>query len=684
LQPPLLDVVSELLVSVGHAGGGLASLLLAIRPWQPVESCGGAKGINAGLFYDITKCLKERGGWDVVADYYDGVVQTQLAWEGRDGSNTTVPELPEAFVDVLWLSPLVGSCQSLEQGVLKKSSQTLPRIAVLPFNPLVPPPFSAVPEYAGLLKHFGVGSAHGHWYAQCSLVATHEALNKHSAYHLVHVARGLPYAVFVHERFLEDGVLPSGAEPCVDDRRGAELLTGAPAVGSAATWGCRMQSLFDAWAEAWLCAPEARYRGFLESYPNARHWLDVADLGRPLEDRSRGLCELMKHLDLPLARGNLQCREDRTAVPPPMRVPSVAEMLAVAVAPDLPGTSMALRASGRGHCLRAAGVCECFPPWRGPKCGFEDRGRGEIPEPTEFAASVVTIVPENPRYLDELASNLLVLWQHFNRRFDYPVLVFHEGLSGDSRRLLVRASPCRLWFFLLEDLQRLPGALANDVRERAHAERAVHKSLGYRGQARWKAGPMFRHPAFASRGGRPHYAWWQDYDSYLPAALEEDPFRRMHQQGLVFGWTHWGIDARATTKGFWAAARLYMEEKGIRITNSGILWEAVLYWNEKSGWDGRTIMNDNEFMRIDWFKDGLYYEWFEYLDDIHGFWRHRWGDTIVRTFGVGMHLEDARQQKLDLPYAHQLFCLCGSSMPGSQCARVDAPDRRAGWRWRCG
>merc|ERR1712048_665402 len=106
--------------------------------------------------------------------------------------------------------------------------------------------------------------------------------------------------------------------------------------------------------------------------------------------------------------------------------------------------------------------------------------------------------------------------------------------------------------------------------------------------------------------------------------------------------------------------------------------------DEKGLFRGQLVMNDNELLRIDWFAGREYQRFFNYIDDLQGMWLHRWGDHLVRTFGVAMHLAAEEIAQLSLPYAHQEICLCGAEHLGLHCERTDESSRpQKTWRWRC-
>merc|ERR1712118_140212 len=74
------------------------------------------------------------------------------------------------------------------------------------------------------------------------------------------------------------------------------------------------------------------------------------------------------------------------------------------------------------------------------------------------------------------------------------------------------------------------------------------------------------------------------------------------------------------------------------------------------------FMTDFEVMRLGPFRDpdGLYHDYFRFLQALDGFHLHGWGKHLMQTFAVAMFFETAL---VPVPYAHQMDCHCG--LPGS-------------------
>jgi len=266
---------------------------------------------------------------------------------------------------------------------------------------------------------------------------------------------------------------------------------------------------------------------------------------------------------------------------------------AIAQEKEIPGMRYTLQSSGRGRCVQS--FCECFPPYRGPLCDFEEGG---FHVARNFSAVLHYLTSDMEEDLDELTHSLPRLWTQFNARFDYPVVIFHDGLSEKNRRRIVLSSKNRIWFAYVDGFLDVPGMLLEGPRKR-QVLGEVKWSLGYRAMCRFRSGPLFLQPVL------------QKFDYAMTLATD--------------------------------ALRTCVSE-------------------EKLDWNLLVFMTDIEIVKIGWFNSKPYQDYFEFLDSMGGFWLHRWGDHAVRTIAVSMFLPQERVYKMDIPYAHQEYCKCSGDM----------------------
>ncbi|CAD7949397.1 unnamed protein product [Amoebophrya sp. A25] len=109
-------------------------------------------------------------------------------------------------------------------------------------------------------------------------------------------------------------------------------------------------------------------------------------------------------------------------------------------------------------------------------------------------------------------------------------------------------------------------------------------------------------------------------------------------------------------------------------------------------WNRHVYMTDLEIMYLPWFRSKRVYDYFHYVDSLHGWYTDRWGDHAFRTLQLKIFLGEAWNgtsapgvlQLSDFPYGHQRFCTCGESVSLTcdkerRCFREPKPFER---RWR--
>ncbi|CAE8694698.1 unnamed protein product, partial [Polarella glacialis] len=158
-------------------------------------------------------------------------------------------------------------------------------------------------------------------------------------------------------------------------------------------------------------------------------------------------------------------------------------------------------------------ICECFPPWRGRFCDHAQSSSQDEDRP--YKAVLHYLVGEKEQLLADFERTLPILWDRFNAHWDYPVVVFHDGLSSASRKRILEASKNRIWFAYVADYKQVPAFLKG----RMELELGGH-GVGYRGMCRFRSGPMFMQPVMSAFD----YAWTLDTDGYFPADILSDPF----------------------------------------------------------------------------------------------------------------------------------------------------------------
>ena len=158
----------------------------------------------------------------------------------------------------------------------------------------------------------------------------------------------------------------------------------------------------------------------------------------------------------------------------------------------------------------------------------------------------------------DLLRSVGLLYDHFNRRAGYPVVVFHDYLNASHEAALhatlgsaatdtLRLSP------LDSSVFSFPPSMSAD--ERAALPRAIRGyGMGYRHMCRFFCGPLF-----ASAELKPYeYIWRLDSDSYLLGAPSADPFLQMALANATYGWIHAFRDEQLFVTGLWDLTHEFM------------------------------------------------------------------------------------------------------------------------------
>eukprot|EP00933_Yihiella_yeosuensis_P019452 TRINITY_DN15767_c0_g2_i3.p1 TRINITY_DN15767_c0_g2~~TRINITY_DN15767_c0_g2_i3.p1 ORF type:complete len:474 (+),score=81.84 TRINITY_DN15767_c0_g2_i3:117-1424(+) len=325
---------------------------------------------------------------------------------------------------------------------------------------------------------------------------------------------------------------------------------------------------------------------------------------------------------------------------------------------EMPGMKYFLESGNRGRCVRD--FCECFPPYRGPLCEQVDVGKKD--HERNFTAVLHYLTSDEDQDIEDISHSLPRLWRRFNRRFDYPVVIFNDGLSEKHRKQIVDASRNRIWFAYVDDYLQVPDFLTKDATQKAALD-DVKWSLGYRGMCRFRSGTIFLQPVMRNF----QYAMTLDTDGYFPAVVAEDPISKMHDGGYIYTFSHLLPDLPGAVKHFWDYSLMYMKMKGINPVGTPILRQFVR--EDDLQWTYQLYMNDIEIVQLDWFRSDPYQDYFRYLDSVGGFWLHRWGDHAMRTIAVGMWLPEDKVYEMDVPYGHQNYCRCSGAHPRLACVR---------------
>ncbi|CAE7637856.1 APX7 [Symbiodinium sp. CCMP2592] len=202
-------------------------------------------------------------------------------------------------------------------------------------------------------------------------------------------------------------------------------------------------SLYDHWlkgirigfsVQGWHCSAATPGLFGLKTVRGAAELAALQNRSLPAKMQRDALCQFISTHRLPLVEWNTICDKDglpairpcvaEAPLPQPWRSWELQDPL------DEPGKAYILKSSARGRCLSHLGFCECFPPYRGRFCENVEPGKKDGSR--KYRAVLHYLVGDREKLLADFERTLPILWERFNNQEDYPVVVFHDGMSKAS------------------------------------------------------------------------------------------------------------------------------------------------------------------------------------------------------------------------------------------------------------
>ena len=244
---------------------------------------------------------------------------------------------------------------------------------------------------------------------------------------------------------------------------------------------------------------------------------------------------------------------------------------------------------------------------------------------------VVYLIRGNDESISALEKSLSLLKENFLPWSPADILVFHEDnmkpsqLEGRTVGLPVKTA--------LVDFSSVPPEMADVPPEKR----------GYRHMCHFFANDIF------FRGELDGYDYYMrmDDDSFILSPLRFNVFERMRGNGYKYAYRVVLKDRPHVCVGFGDLVKDYFAAEGRELTCRLPPPYKVFYTNF-------------EICDINWFKGKDWQDWFAAIDKAGGIWRYRWGDHIIRYYGLSNILPQSMLWCLkEMHYRHQSEWLPG-------------------------
>lgn len=253
-------------------------------------------------------------------------------------------------------------------------------------------------------------------------------------------------------------------------------------------------------------------------------------------------------------------------------------------------------------------------------------------------AAIIYMARSTAKDIAFLKRSLALLDRHFNDRFHYPVIIFHEDFTEDLKEELGRRTRSPLSFGLLDF------ALPDFVNRSEVPEKILGRfGIGYRHMCRFFGGHIYQHPSLQGYD----WYWRLDTDSFLRGRIDYDLFRHMEANDLWYGYIVMLKEKPEVAVGLWEATKAYIKQHGLESPATRALEAA------NGDWNYRYYYNNFEIIKLEFGRSRAYQDYFSYLDRLGGIYKHRWGDAPIRTLAVAMFVPEKKvHQFKDVPYSH--------------------------------
>lgn len=265
---------------------------------------------------------------------------------------------------------------------------------------------------------------------------------------------------------------------------------------------------------------------------------------------------------------------------------------------------------------------------------------------------IVYLSGSSSKELNDLRISLWRLYVCFNKKFSYPIIIFHEDFDDEIISYVSDSVPMKLQFEKVEFNfpsfldKKYSKDLYLDVNKRTY-------SLGYRHMCKFFSNDVFYHPALSDYD----YCWRLDTDSFILAEINEDVFEVMERGNFVYGYLISERESPALADDFKFFVEKYARNNLIKIKD-------VKDFSKNGEWLRETFYTNFEISKIGFWKSREYQHYFEAINKSGGIYKFRWGDTLVHTLAVLMFLPWKRVHKFeDIYYFHD----GRSTMPIKNC-----------------
>jgi len=231
-------------------------------------------------------------------------------------------------------------------------------------------------------------------------------------------------------------------------------------------------------------------------------------------------------------------------------------------------------------------------------------------------AAIVYLLRSTKSDVNDIIKSLKSLYTYFLVTYKYPVYIFIESSFKDEyKNIILEETKIDVIFHLITF--KIPPHLQNygDISNilETHNGRQLWP-IGYRHMCRFWSGDFLNNEIIKQY----KYIWRMDSDAYISINISEDLFNTMEVSNISYYYSNIGYDDEEVCKNLSKYSNEFFNNKTI-----AYIWQLYTMYTTHV-----------EIINIEEFTNGLYYEYYKFIDKYPGFYLHRWGDAPIRYIAV--------------------------------------------------
>jgi alpha 1,2-mannosyltransferase len=242
--------------------------------------------------------------------------------------------------------------------------------------------------------------------------------------------------------------------------------------------------------------------------------------------------------------------------------------------------------------------------------------------------------------ISDLKKSLKLLHKNFTKRYNYPVLIFHDDFTNEDQNTLLK-------IYSNIEFEELKFEVPSWI-DKSQINKGSHNiRITYMHMCRFFSGEIYKHNALKNYD----WYWRLDSDSYIRSPIKYDIFNVMERKGFEHGYLETSIkDSPKFVIGLWDLTKEFIQKNNIQPTF------LKKYLDKDGEWDRSLFYTNFELSKLDFWKSEEYKRYYNIIDQNGGIYYYRWGDHTIHLLALSMLVDENKILFFkDIDYSHQNF-----------------------------